>query len=547
MTTRQVHHVRGRRGLRQVHAGAAAGRTARGARRRGHPHARARRLAVRRAGAGAAARSRRALARAALGGAAVLRCTRRPSGQDHPPGAGGGALGDLRPLLGFDPGLPGRRRRPGCARRWMRWSGWWWRRRCPSSPASSTCRRRTGWRGRGREAPLREGHRPTPIRSSAGMAQFHERLRAGYLAIAAAEPQRCVVVDGAGTPDAIAAEIWAHVEQRLLRGRALMARAPAPQEDEALPEADRLEGFPHPRETRALIGHETAERELAQAFAGGRMHHAWLIAGAGGHRQGDAGLSPGRPCAGTAERARSRRAEPRDRPRHLGRAPDPGAVASGPAGAAPAVRYALEAVRGQHSRRRGAAAQVVPRADGGGGQLARGDRRCRRRAQPQRRQRAAEIAGGAAHARAVPAGRVAAEPPAADHPLALPAAGSGAAGGRGVARGSGGGARRSRGGEAGRPALAAAGAAGRGQPAPRAAAGRQRRARAVRAHRAASGGVAPGRLAGRAYAGRPALAGRQRAALRGVLRPAAGPAGAAGARAGHGPGRCARVCACASG
>ena len=46
--------------------------------------------------------------------------------------------------------------------------------------------------------------------------QFHERLRAGYLAIAAAEPQRCVVVDGAGTPDAIAAEIWAHVEQRLL-------------------------------------------------------------------------------------------------------------------------------------------------------------------------------------------------------------------------------------------------------------------------------------------------------------------------------------------
>jgi DNA polymerase-3 subunit delta' len=61
-----------------------------------------------------------------------------------------------------------------------------------------------------------------------------------------------------------------------------MARAPAPQEDEALPEADRLDGFLHPRETRALIGHETAERDLAQAFAGGRMHHAWLIAGAEG-------------------------------------------------------------------------------------------------------------------------------------------------------------------------------------------------------------------------------------------------------------------------
>ncbi len=58
-----------------------------------------------------------------------------------------------------------------------------------------------------------------------------------------------------------------------------MARAPAIQDTEALPEADRLEGFPHPRETRVLIGHGEAERELAQTFAGGRMHHAWLIAG----------------------------------------------------------------------------------------------------------------------------------------------------------------------------------------------------------------------------------------------------------------------------
>jgi DNA polymerase III subunit delta' len=58
-----------------------------------------------------------------------------------------------------------------------------------------------------------------------------------------------------------------------------MARAPALQEDDVLPEADRLEGFLHPRETPALVGHEAAERELTQAFAGGRMHHAWLIVG----------------------------------------------------------------------------------------------------------------------------------------------------------------------------------------------------------------------------------------------------------------------------
>lgn len=58
-----------------------------------------------------------------------------------------------------------------------------------------------------------------------------------------------------------------------------MARAPALQEIEALPEADRLEGFPHPRHTQNLFGHDGVERGLAEAFATGRMHHGWLIAG----------------------------------------------------------------------------------------------------------------------------------------------------------------------------------------------------------------------------------------------------------------------------
>ncbi len=61
-----------------------------------------------------------------------------------------------------------------------------------------------------------------------------------------------------------------------------MARAPAVQEIEELPEADRLEGFPHPRATQRLFGHEDAERALAEAFASGRMHHGWLITGAEG-------------------------------------------------------------------------------------------------------------------------------------------------------------------------------------------------------------------------------------------------------------------------
>jgi len=58
-----------------------------------------------------------------------------------------------------------------------------------------------------------------------------------------------------------------------------MARGPAAAEIEAPPEADRLEGFPHPRETKELFGHDGAERTLAEALAGGRMHHGWLLAG----------------------------------------------------------------------------------------------------------------------------------------------------------------------------------------------------------------------------------------------------------------------------
>ena len=61
-----------------------------------------------------------------------------------------------------------------------------------------------------------------------------------------------------------------------------MARAPATSDIETLPEADRLEGFPHPRETQALYGHQQAEHTLAAELASGKMHHAWLVSGAEG-------------------------------------------------------------------------------------------------------------------------------------------------------------------------------------------------------------------------------------------------------------------------
>ncbi len=61
-----------------------------------------------------------------------------------------------------------------------------------------------------------------------------------------------------------------------------MARAPLAADVEVLPEADRLDDFPHPRETRALYGQEGAQSIFAEALAGGRMHHAWLLSGPSG-------------------------------------------------------------------------------------------------------------------------------------------------------------------------------------------------------------------------------------------------------------------------
>ena len=44
---------------------------------------------------------------------------------------------------------------------------------------------------------------------------FHRRLRAAFLQIATAEPQRCFVIDAAPTPDEVAQSIWCAVQARL--------------------------------------------------------------------------------------------------------------------------------------------------------------------------------------------------------------------------------------------------------------------------------------------------------------------------------------------
>ncbi|OZA07144.1 MAG: DNA polymerase III subunit delta', partial [Rhodobacterales bacterium 17-64-5] len=46
-----------------------------------------------------------------------------------------------------------------------------------------------------------------------------------------------------------------------------------------LPDPDRLEGAPHPRETARVHGHAAAEAAILQAFNSGRLHHAWMLTG----------------------------------------------------------------------------------------------------------------------------------------------------------------------------------------------------------------------------------------------------------------------------
>jgi dTMP kinase len=53
-----------------------------------------------------------------------------------------------------------------------------------------------------------------PDRFEAEGMEFHQKLRQAYLALAAREPQRCVVIDASGGKDDIAKRIWAVVDAR---------------------------------------------------------------------------------------------------------------------------------------------------------------------------------------------------------------------------------------------------------------------------------------------------------------------------------------------
>ena len=49
--------------------------------------------------------------------------------------------------------------------------------------------------------------------------------------------------------------------------------------DDDIPEPDRVDGAPHPRETAALYGQSKAEADFLDAYTSGRLHSGWLITG----------------------------------------------------------------------------------------------------------------------------------------------------------------------------------------------------------------------------------------------------------------------------
>lgn len=64
-----------------------------------------------------------------------------------------------------------------------------------------------------RAASRRSGSNPD--RFEAEQIEFHERLREAYLALAASEPERCVILDARASKEALAKRVWDVVETRL--------------------------------------------------------------------------------------------------------------------------------------------------------------------------------------------------------------------------------------------------------------------------------------------------------------------------------------------
>ena len=64
-----------------------------------------------------------------------------------------------------------------------------------------------------RAARRRDGSNPD--RFEAEKIDFHERLREAYLMLAAAEPERCAIIEASPTKEAVAKRVWDTVNARL--------------------------------------------------------------------------------------------------------------------------------------------------------------------------------------------------------------------------------------------------------------------------------------------------------------------------------------------
>lgn len=63
----------------------------------------------------------------------------------------------------------------------------------------------------------RAGGRGGDARFEAKGAAFQEKVRQAFLDIARRAPQRCIIVDAVGAPDAVAARVWAAIGPRIAR------------------------------------------------------------------------------------------------------------------------------------------------------------------------------------------------------------------------------------------------------------------------------------------------------------------------------------------
>ena len=122
---------------------------------------------------------------------------------------------------------------------------------------------------------------PSPIASRRRTSIFTKSCAKPICALAAAEPERCVIVDAeraeeggrqahlGGREFAGSNQPTAPVDHREVSARMSMSRRPKREDSDA----------PQPRETDVLFGHAATEPALLAAYRSGRMPHAFLLVG----------------------------------------------------------------------------------------------------------------------------------------------------------------------------------------------------------------------------------------------------------------------------